>query len=87
MTVAAPTVVPVRLKVPIVSPAAMNNGDPAIVTTPAGEAFSAMETPGDGAGALKKTVPLIVRVSPTVVAESVTLMVGVATLTKAVPGR
>ena len=87
VTVAVPTVVPVKVKVPIVLPAAINNGDPAIVTTPAGEALSAMETPGAGAAALNRTVPLIVRVRPTVAAESVKLMVGVPTFTTAVPGR
>ena len=84
---AAPTVVPVRVKLPIVSPAAMNKGDPAIVTTPAGEALRLMETPGAGAGALNSTLPLIVRVRPTVAAASDTLMAGVPMLTTAVPGR
>ena len=72
---------------PVVSPAAMNKGDPAIVTTPAGEALKLMDTPGAGAGALKKTLPPMVRVRPTVAADSEMLIVGVPTLTTAVPGR
>ena len=55
-------------------------------TPPAGLAVRATETPPAGAGTLRVSVPVMVRVIPTPVALKVTPIEGVTTFTTAAPG-
>ena len=71
----------------MVAPAAIVTGAPWMLTIPAGKAARETDIPPGGAGALSVTVPLTVRVKPTVCAEKATDRLGVVTLTVAKPGR
>ena len=83
--VVEPITAPVAVNVPVVAPAANATVAGWKVTNPSGSE-SVTDTPPVGAGLLSVRVPLTVRVSPMVPADSFTVIAGVVTLTWANPG-
>src|SRR5664280_1918407 len=83
--VVEPMTAPVAVNVPVVAPAANATVAGWKVTNPAGS-VSVTDTPPVGAGLLSVRVPLTVRVSPMIPADSATVTAGDVTLTWANPG-
>src|SRR5206468_11685206 len=83
--VVEPRAAPVAVNVPLVAPAAIGTVAGWKVTRPEGSE-SVTDAPPFGAGPLSVIVPVAVRVSPIVPADSTTPIVGDVTLTVANPG-
>ena len=86
VTVACPSKTPVTVNVPLLAPAAIVTVSGIKLTAPLGVTARVTTVPPTGAGTLKVTVPLMVRVIPTPGALRATVMVGVTTVTTKLAG-